>query len=66
MHPLHLFNHFRSTSLSFFKATDVSFISHEPLGIGDISIIARVHKEKVNDMKNVIMQEDLDSSYDLY
>lgn len=57
-----LFDHFLSTSLAFFKVTD---ISHEPLGIGDTSVIAHMNKGKVNDMKNVIMQEYLDTSFDL-
>lgn len=66
MHPLHLFNHFLSTSPTFFQVTDISHISHEPLGTGDTSIIAHMQKGKVNDIKNVVMQEDLDSSFDLY
>lgn len=55
--------HLLSTSLAFLNVTG---ILDESLDLGDRSIIAHMHKGKVNDMKNVIMQEDLDSSFDLY
>lgn len=53
---------FLSTSLAFLKVTGTL---DESLDLGDTSITAHMHKGKGNDMKNVIMQEELDSSFDL-
>lgn len=55
--------HFLRTNLSFLKVTS---ILDESLDLEDTSIIAHVHKGKVNYTKNVILQEDLDSLFDLY